>query len=92
MSCSFVFVLDGTLQNVFGYHWTPPKNPGTLRMPINSHAYKFKKVGRYNNISCNNERFSLLNKNFPTEILAFNTVLKLSPCHSPLEILLKNAF
>ena len=43
------------------------------------HFYKFKKVGRCNNISCNNERLSLLNKNFPTEIIAFNTILKLNP-------------
>ena len=43
------------------------------------HAYKLKKLGRYNNISHNNERLSILDKNFPTEIIPFNTVLKLNP-------------
>ena len=54
--CVPVFMLDGTLRNVFGSLWDvfgqlrilsdPTKNLGTLKIKM-SHLYKCKKVGRY---------------------------------------------
>ena len=57
--CVPVFVLDRTLRNIFGslrtsldifgYYGIPTKNLGTLKIK-KCHAYKCKKVGRYNSV------------------------------------------
>ena len=60
--CVPVFVLDGTLRNVFGsprnifgYYRPPTKNLGTLKIK-KCHAYRCKKVGGYTHVTTVEQR------------------------------------